>query len=88
MASESASSVGLVQDLLDLLSSEARLDGAVRALKQCSMISDDVDQHYTVNEDAVARLRNVLDPGKAQFWRQQALVIAYRAITWKYIDVA
>ena len=78
---------GLVPELGSLLSDIPRLNNTFHELVLSSAVSENSDQVYTVDE-AVARVHESLSPELHSFWRYHALVIAYRAIPWKYIEPA
>lgn len=78
--------VGLVPELAELLSDASRLSNIFEELCRVSAILKYSDDAYHLNEDMSARIHESLDPKGLSFWRQQALIVAYRAIPWKYIE--
>ncbi|KAM0415914.1 hypothetical protein ACHAPT_013125 [Fusarium lateritium] len=78
--------VGLVPELADFLTDLPRLRSAFEELCQFSAILKYPDEAYHLNEDMSARIHRSLAPEGLSFWRQQALIVAYRAIPWKYIE--
>ncbi len=78
---------GLTSALVDLLSSITRLNNAVGELVSLSAISKNSDQTYMVNRAVQTHVFNILPPGLHSFWRLQALVVAYRSIPWKYLEL-
>ncbi|PTD04502.1 hypothetical protein HYE67_001031 [Fusarium culmorum] len=81
-----ATRVGLASELVDLLSDAQRLTRAFDELCQSAAVLRYPDETYHLNEDMSARVHRSLVPDTLPFWRQQALVVAYRAIPWKYIE--
>ncbi|KAK0628691.1 hypothetical protein B0T17DRAFT_588740 [Bombardia bombarda] len=79
---------GLVPELSSLLSDMPRLSNAFHELGLSSAVSKNSSQAYTVDEAVAARVRESLSPELHSFWRCQALVVAYRSISWKYIEPA
>ncbi|CAG7555081.1 unnamed protein product [Fusarium equiseti] len=81
-----ATRVGLASELVDLLSDAQRLRQAFGELCQSAAVLRYSDETYHLNEDMSARVHRSLAPDTLPFWRQQALVVAYRAVPWKYIE--
>jgi hypothetical protein len=81
-----ASRVGLASELVDLLSDAQRLTRAFDELCRSAAVLRYPDETYHLNEDMSARVHRSLAPDTLPFWRQQALVVAYRAMPWKYIE--
>ncbi|KAF4448910.1 hypothetical protein F53441_7734 [Fusarium austroafricanum] len=81
-----ATRVGLASGLVDLLSDSQRLTQAFGELCQSAAVLKYPDETYHLNEDMSARVLRGLASDALPFWRQQALVVAYRAIPWKYIE--
>ncbi|KAI8272752.1 hypothetical protein K4K59_011166 [Colletotrichum sp. SAR11_240] len=76
-------------NLAAFISNERRTDAALQALVESGAISfDTVNGHKTYKirprlmEETVAKL----EPDCIKFWKQQALLVLYHAITWKYIE--
>jgi hypothetical protein len=78
---------GLNPEISSLLSNISRLEEAFFCLELSSTVSK-FEQTYTLDEAIACRIREGLSPEHHSFWRHQALVIAYRAIPWKYIEPA
>ncbi len=77
---------GLQSELVHLLSSIPKLSNAFGELVSLSAISRISDQTYVVDRAILACVTDSLPPGLHSFWRLQALIIAYRAIPWKYLE--
>lgn len=77
---------GLASELVDLLSDAQRLRQAFGELCRSAAVLRYSDETYHLNEDMSARVHRSLAPDTVPFWRQQALVVAYRAVPWKYIE--
>ncbi|KAF4969791.1 hypothetical protein FZEAL_10165 [Fusarium zealandicum] len=77
---------GLSADLIDILSDVQRLGSAFGELYQLSAVWKHPDETYHLNEDISARIHRGLSPENLLFWRQQALIVVYRAIPWKYLE--
>lgn len=77
---------GLAPELCTLLSDNSRLANALHELALSSTVSKDSDSIYTLDEAVGTRVRERLSTDHLSFWKQQALVVAYRAISWKYIE--
>ncbi|KAF2633004.1 hypothetical protein BU25DRAFT_436649 [Macroventuria anomochaeta] len=69
-----ASTCDLSSDLSSLLSDPSRTENALRT-SECSM-----DQEFA------CRIHEALSEEQTDFWRRQALIVAYRAIHWKYLE--
>ncbi|KAJ4259591.1 hypothetical protein NW762_007521 [Fusarium torreyae] len=81
-----ATKVGLTPGLVDLLADDQRLARAFGELCQSAAVLKYSDETYHLNEDMSARVHRSLASYTLPFWRQQALIVAYRAIPWKYIE--
>lgn len=81
-----ATRVGLASEMVDLLSNAQRLTVAFVELCRSAAVLKYPDETYHLNEDMSARVHRSLDPDSLPFWRRQALIVAYRAIPWKYIE--
>jgi hypothetical protein len=79
---------GLDPELGSFLSDTLRLSNAFFELDLLSAVSKNSGQTYTLNEAVAGRIHESLPPEHRSFWRCQALVVAYRAIPWKYIEPA
>jgi hypothetical protein len=81
-----AKCVGLAPELVGLLSDVPKLNNAFHELALSSAVSKKSDQTYAVNGAAMAGVHVSLAPEFHSFWKYQALIVAYRAIPWKYIE--
>ncbi|KAF5019077.1 hypothetical protein F66182_8917 [Fusarium sp. NRRL 66182] len=81
-----AARVGLASGLVDLLANTQRLESVFGELCQSAAVFRHPDETYHLNEDVSARVHQCVDSDALSFWRQQALIVAYRAIPWKYIE--
>lgn len=81
-----ATHVGLDPDLRILLSAKPRLSDAFLELGRSSIVSKQPDCTYVVDESIAPRVCANMSAKQISFWRCQALVVAYRAIPWKYIE--
>ncbi|KAF4471402.1 hypothetical protein FALBO_1686 [Fusarium albosuccineum] len=78
--------IGLVPELIELLANTPKLGNAFDELCQSSALLKHPDGTYHLNEDMSARIHRSLSPESLSFWRQQALIVVYRAVPWKYIE--
>lgn len=78
--------VGLLHELVDLLSDIAKLDNALWELQSLSAISRNSNRTYILDRSILARVSDSLPPQFHPFWRQQVLVVVYRSIPWKYLE--
>lgn len=69
-----------------LLSDLSALTEAMNELQRLSAVSIDIEGMYTLRRDMKASVLEELPPATYPFWRQQALIIAYRAVPWKYLE--
>jgi hypothetical protein len=88
MKEVAAIDAGLVSELSDLLSDTVRLNDAFHELLQLSAISEVSNNIYMINGDVAARVLGGLCSKIVGFWEAQALIVAYRAIPWRYIEPA
>lgn len=79
---------GLAPELYNLLSDIPRLDNAFHELNLSSAVLKNSDQTYTLDEIVASRIRERLSTENLSFYNHQALIVAYRAIPWKYIEPA
>ncbi|WDK18144.1 LipA and NB-ARC domain-containing protein [Colletotrichum graminicola] len=56
-------------------------------LWRLSAVSTDVEGTYTLHPDVKATVLEKLPSASYPFWRLQALITAYRAVPWKYLEV-
>ncbi|KLP03223.1 uncharacterized protein LW94_5978 [Fusarium fujikuroi] len=83
-----AAAAGLDPELYSLLSGSSKLRDAFHELELSSAVSKNMDETYNMDEIAASRIRERLSPETLLFFRSQALIVAYRAIPWKYIEPA
>jgi hypothetical protein len=88
MEEVAAIDAGLVSELGSLLSDTPRLNDAFHELVQLSAVSKVSSHIYIIDNDVAARVRESLCPEMIVFWREQALMVTYRAIPWKYTEAA
>ncbi|EPE06738.1 hypothetical protein F503_03165 [Ophiostoma piceae UAMH 11346] len=89
-----ATDVGLAPELASFLSDATRLDDAFRELGRCQHVGTAEpgavrrleDGLYCIDEAAARRLSDQLSSALLTFWEGQALIVAYRAIPWKYLE--
>jgi hypothetical protein len=79
---------GLISELGSLLPDTARLNVAFHELMQLSAISEVSSHVYMIDNDIATRVHESLCPEMITFWSEQALILTYRAIPWKYIEPA
>ena len=78
--------IGLAIELKGFLLSMSRLHRAVDELECALVVVKTDDDRYILDLATQARILNVMSPKLRQFWAEQALVITYRAIPWKYLE--
>lgn len=76
---------GLSAELESLLSDIPRTCNAITELERLSAASNS-NQICSVNVEVTDCVRAQLSEDLIMFWRWQALVIAYRAVPWKYLE--
>lgn len=69
-----------------LLSDLSALKEAMNGLQRRSAVSVDMGGTYTLRPDIKATVLEELPSADFLFWRRQALIIAYRAVPWKYLE--
>lgn len=79
-----ATTSGLSAELTDLLSDSPRLGKALSLLSMTALRK--TDQGYMLDEEAVKQIRQNFPTHALTFWKTQALIVAYRACPWKYIE--
>ncbi|KAI5455731.1 hypothetical protein BGZ63DRAFT_368306 [Mariannaea sp. PMI_226] len=79
---------GLAPELCSLLSDIPRLDNAFHELGLSTAVSKKSDQTYILDEAVASRIRERLSTENLSFFNCQALIVAYRAIPWKYLEAA
>jgi hypothetical protein len=80
-----ATRVGLDSELIGLLSDTSRVAKAFHELEASRSVLSNSGS-YSINEDFVSCIRDNLSQECLAFWKLQALVVAYRAISWKFIE--
>lgn len=76
---------GLWKELAAVLSDAQRLSDALNYLK--GTLLQPFDQGYVLNDDMSGRIRKSLSADDLRLWQSQALIVVYRAIPWKYIEI-
>ncbi|KAI7782432.1 NB-ARC domain [Diaporthe eres] len=79
-----AITAGLSPELTGLLSDPPRLSNALRALSTTVLKTS--DQAYILDAEAAKRIHQDLSTEALASWKTQALIVAYRAFSWKYIE--
>ncbi|KAK2600710.1 hypothetical protein N8I77_010225 [Diaporthe amygdali] len=79
-----ATTTSLSPELTRLLSDSARLSHALDDLSTAFLKKS--NQAYFLNDQAVSRIHQDLSTNALLFWKTQALIVAYRASSWKYIE--
>jgi hypothetical protein len=77
---------GLASELAKLLSDNQRLDNAFQELNRSSIVSKYAEDTYKLDESVSRRVRAHFSPQDDLFWTLQALIVAYRAVPWKYLE--
>lgn len=98
VADVEATDVGLSSELARFVSDPKRLDDAFRELGGCQPSSWTTasplrlleDGLYSIDEAVANRLNDELhlSTAVATFWKEQALIVSYRAIPWKYLETS
>lgn len=79
---------GLEPELANLLSDTLKLTRAFHNLTQISAVSEFADHSYTVIGSTPDRILETLNPELQSFWRRQALIVAYKSVSWRYLEPA
>lgn len=82
----SAIDAGLSPEICSLLSDIPRLGNAFKILEMRAIVSKHADQAYILTKSISHLLHGELSAQQLSFWKLQALIVAYRAIPWKYIE--
>lgn len=77
---------GLDPELVCILSDGPRLENAFHELQRLDAVSETGNQTYTLNEALATRVLGSLEQN-LPFWRDQALIVMYRGIPWKYLEM-
>ncbi|KAK2812071.1 hypothetical protein FQN50_001782 [Emmonsiellopsis sp. PD_5] len=77
--------VGLVPELVHALSHPTDLNDALRELQSFSAVSKS-DSTWLLNPTVSTRILCSLPLKFHPFWRQQALIVAFRSIPWKFLE--
>lgn len=77
--------VGLAPELCDLLSDRARLAEAFNQV-ELSAAYRNSDQTYTLQDGVANIIRDTIPNEHGSAWKLQALLVAYRAISWKHLE--
>jgi hypothetical protein len=73
--------------LAELISDPQRLADAFSELGLSSAVSRSADGTHTADGALAARIRDSMPPELRLFWRRQALIVAWRAVPWRYLEL-
>ncbi|KAK1990888.1 hypothetical protein LX36DRAFT_591717 [Colletotrichum falcatum] len=73
-------------ELSSLLADRPKLENAFKMLCSVGTIKEINSDTFSVSPDTCEAILTHLDNDQRQFWKQQALIVAYRALTWKYLE--
>ncbi|KAK2006163.1 hypothetical protein LZ32DRAFT_544532 [Colletotrichum eremochloae] len=73
-------------ELSSVLADRPRLENAFKMLCSSGTIKKIEPDTFSVSPDTCEAILTRLDNDQRQFWKQQALIVAYRALTWKYLE--
>ncbi|KAJ4315430.1 hypothetical protein N0V84_008377 [Fusarium piperis] len=79
-----ASSVGLPSDLCSLLSNQPKLVSTIDSLLYAEV--DSSKQFYQVEQQVASLARQRHHPDDQTRWKNWALIVTYRSISWKYLE--
>ena len=77
---------GLSSALRAMLSDESRLRDALDKLESASILTRTVGDCYEMGSKIGSRIREVIPPEDADFWRRQAFLVVCHAVPWKYLE--
>ncbi|OJD19200.1 hypothetical protein AJ78_00813 [Emergomyces pasteurianus Ep9510] len=77
---------GLVPELVHTISNYMDLNNALCKLQSFSVISKKLDNTYLLDSSVLNRVLCSLPLEFHSFWRLQALIIAFRSVSWKYLE--
>ncbi|OJD12144.1 hypothetical protein AJ78_07215 [Emergomyces pasteurianus Ep9510] len=77
---------GLVPELVHTFSNYTDLNNALCELQSFSAISKKPDNTCLLDSSVLNRVLCSLSPEFHSFWRLQALIIAFRSVSWKYLE--
>lgn len=80
-----ATHMGLSEELTNLLSNGATLRAALDSLLATGLVHSD-DDAYKLNKEVASSIRENTAACDSEFWKCQALIVASRAIPWKYLE--
>ncbi|GKT54677.1 NB-ARC domain-containing protein [Colletotrichum tofieldiae] len=73
-------------ELSSVLADRPKLENAFKMLCSVGTIKKINSDTFSVSTDVSEAILISLDNDQRQFWKQQALIVAYRALTWKYLE--
>jgi hypothetical protein len=73
-------------DVLSLLSDAPRMETAIGMSECLSASNFSSGRTYSVKREIACGVRDALHREQTDFWMLQALIVAYRAIPWKYLE--
>lgn len=79
-----ATLAGLSKEITRLLSDSQRLSSALDDTS--TTVLKKSDHGFALDETVVSRVRQSLSEEQISYWKCQALIVAYRAVSWKYIE--
>lgn len=79
-----AITAGLSPELTHLLSDSLRVGNTLEKLSRTVLRK--VGHVFKLNKEAAGHIRQDISADELDFWERQALVVAYRAVPWKYIE--
>ncbi|GJC80348.1 hypothetical protein ColLi_03186 [Colletotrichum liriopes] len=73
-------------ELSSVLADRLKLENAFKMLCSIGTIKKTNSDTFSVSTDVSEAILISLDNDQRQFWKQQALIVTYRALTWKYLE--
>ncbi|OJD25637.1 hypothetical protein ACJ73_02990 [Blastomyces percursus] len=77
---------GLIPELVHAFSNHTHLNNALCELQSFSAISKKSDNACLLNPSILDRVLCSLSPDLHSFWRLQALIVAFRSVSWRYLE--
>lgn len=84
VATVDAAVAGLSSCLVSLMCDASRLERALNNLS--TSVLKKSEGCYSLEEEFAGRIRDSLSASEASLWKRQALIVAYRAISWKNVE--
>lgn len=78
--------IGLMPNLERLLSDRPRISNAFNELHGMAAIAKNANGGYVLDAATRARILGTLPSPNHRPWRQQALLLTYRSVPWKYLE--